>query len=133
MADINARLLWEIFRHARSWLANLSRAGQKRRGESVAALRGVIKASRMTAAYLRQLGDTGKQDHAREAELAVLWTDLGFALEDLGIENLSKRCRISGKHWSQPDHYSRDFLEKADIRLDRMESLANEILHQSGS
>jgi hypothetical protein len=132
MADVNARLLWDIFRHVRSWLANLSRAGQKRRGESVAALRGVIKASRMTAVYLRQLGDTGRQNHTREAELAVLWTDLGFALEDLGIGKLAKRCRISGKHWSQPNHYDRDFLEKADISLDRMETLANEILHQVG-
>ena len=130
MADVNARLLWDIFRYVRSWLANLSRAGQKRRGESVAALRGVIKASRMTAAYLRQLGDTGLQDHAREAELAVLWTDLGFALEDLGIGKLAKRCKISGKRWSQPDHYDHDFLEKADISLDRMEALATEILQQ---
>ena len=133
MADVSARLLWDIFRHVRSWLANLSRAGTRRREESVAALRGVVKASRMTAAYLRQIGDTGRQDYAREAELAVLWTELGFALEDLGIGKLAKRCRISGKHWSQPDHYGREFLEKADISLDRMESLANEILRQVGN
>jgi hypothetical protein len=104
MAEISAGLLWEIFTHVRSWLANLNRAGQ--------------------------LDETGRRDHNTEQSLAVRWTELGFRLEDLGISKLAKRCQITGKHWSDPDHYDRDFLEKADVSLDRMERLATEILHQ---
>ena len=130
MAEISAGLLWEIFTHVRSWLANLSRAGEQRKHQSIEALRGIITASRRTAVYLRQLDETGCRDHDREQDLAVRWTELGFLLEDLGIAKLAKRCQITGKHWSDPDHYDRDFLEKADISLDRMERLATEILHQ---
>jgi hypothetical protein len=130
MAEISAGLLWEIFTHVRSWLANLNRAGEQRKRQSIDALRGIITASRQTAVYLRQLDETGRRDHNTEQSLAVRWTELGFRLEDLGISKLAKRCQITGKHWSDPDHYDRDFLEKADVSLDRMERLATEILHQ---
>ena len=130
MAEISAGLLWEIFTHVRSWLANLSRAGEQRKRQSIDALRGIITASRQTAVYLRQLDETGRRDHSIEQNLSVRWTELGFRLEDLGITRLAKRCQITGKHWSDPDHYDRDFLEKADVSLDRMERLATEILHQ---
>jgi hypothetical protein len=130
MAEINAGLLWQIFIHVRSWLANLSRAGEQRQRQSVDALRGIITAARQTAVYLRQLEETGRRDHATEQQLSVRWTELGFLLEDLGIGKLAKRCQITGKHWSDPNHYDRDFLEKADVSLDRMERLATEILHR---
>ncbi len=130
MADISAGLLWELFKHARSWLANLSRASARRKLQSKEALRGIIIASRQTAVYLRQLEETGRRDHDAEQQLSVRWTGLGFQLEDLGITRLAKRCQITGKHWSDPKHYDREFLDKADISLDRMERLATEILHQ---
>jgi len=130
MAEISAGLLWEIFTHARSWLANLNRAGEQRKRQSIQALRGIITASRQTAVYLRQLEETGLRDHPTEQNLSVRWTELGFQLEDLGITRLAKRCQITGKHWSDPSHYDREFLEKADVSLDRMERLATEILHQ---
>ena len=74
--------------------------------------------------------DTGIRCHDTEAHLSILWTELGFALQDIGINKLAKRCQIKGKHWASPDHYDNDFLQKADISLDRMEKLANEILLQ---
>jgi hypothetical protein len=128
MEYLSASLLVELFRHVRSWLANLSRAGQGRKEASRAALRGVIKAARETAVYVRRLEDLGTRDHATEARLAGLWTDLAHALEDLGIHRLAKRCDISGRHWADPSHYDREFLERADVRLERMESLARQIL-----
>jgi hypothetical protein len=130
VAEISAGLLWELIKHARSWLANLSRAGERRKRQSMAALRGIIIASRQTAVYLRQLEESGRRDHEAERRLSTRWTELGFELEDLGITKLAKRCQIAGKHWSDPNHYDRDFLERADISLDRMERLATEILHQ---
>jgi hypothetical protein len=130
MAEISAGLLWELFKHARSWLANLSRASEQRQRQSIEALRGIITASRQTAVYLRRLEETGRRDHATEERLSVRWTELGFQLEDLGITKLAKRCQVTGKHWSDPDHYDPEFLEKADVSLDRMERLATGILHQ---
>lgn len=130
MAELSAGLLWQIFIHVRAWLANLSRAGEQRKRQSIDALRGIITAARQTAVYLRKLDETGHRDHAAEENLSVRWTELGFRLEDLGITKLAKRCQITGKHWSDPSHYDREFLEKADVSLERMERLATEILHQ---
>lgn len=128
MDNLNTNLLWEFFKHVRAWLANLNRAGTQRKEQSVHALRGVIKASRETAVYVRWMRDRSERKHEMEARLAVLWTELGFALEDLGIGKLAKRCQIAGKHWSDPDHYDAAFLKKADISLERMEHLAREIM-----
>jgi hypothetical protein len=130
MDVISSSQLWEILKHAGSWLANLGRASRERKEQSVRAVRNVITASRETAVYVRQLKETGKRNHATEAHLSVLWTELSFALEDIGISKLAKRCHINGKHWADPDHYDREFLQKADVSLDRMEKLANQILIQ---
>ncbi len=122
--------LWELIKHAGKWVSNLKRAKDDRKKESVAALRRVIVAARKTAVYMRQLKETGKKSHATEAELSELWTELGFALQDLGIEKLAKRCDIKGKQWAQPEKMDITFLEKADIGLERMEQLANEVLRE---
>jgi hypothetical protein len=128
MPGVSSALLWDVFKHVRAWLANLNRAGQARKQQSVKALREVVTAARETAVYMRQMQDTGARDHGTERRLAVLWTELGFALRDLGIEKLAKRCQITGKDWSRPGHYDREFLDKADVSLERMEQLALEIL-----
>ncbi len=122
--------IWEILKHVRSWLANLDRAGKERKQQSIRALREVVIASRETAVYMRQMQDTGVRNHESEAHLSVLWTNLGFELQDIGIDKLAKRCQIKGKEWANPDHYDDDFLKKADVSLERMEKLANEILSQ---
>ena len=122
--------IWEILKHVRSWLANLDRASKERKQQSIRALREVVIASRETAVYIRQMQDTGSRNHETEAHLSVLWTALGFELQDIGIDKLAKRCQIKGKEWANPDHYDTDFLKKADVSLERMEKLANEILLQ---
>ena len=96
MAEISAGLLWDLFKHARSWLVNLNRAGERRKRESKEALRGIILASRQTAVYLRQLEDSGRRDHEAERRLSTRWTELGFELEDLGIGKLAKRFTEDG-------------------------------------
>lgn len=78
--------------------------------------------------YVRQIQDTQQADHATERHLAKCWTQLGFDLDDLGLSKLAKRCHITGKHWADPKFYTDDFLQKADISLDRMERLAKQIL-----
>lgn len=127
---VSAISIWELVKHTGSWISNLKRAKSARKLESIIALRKVILAARKTSVYVRQLHETGRQTHQTEAEIAVLWTELGFALEDLGIGKLAKRCRISGKHWANPSQSDLQFLEKANIGLASMEQLANELLRE---
>ena len=128
MALISERILWELFRHLRSWLANLQRAGKERKRQSIDALRAVVVACRHTRAYLRGLQDTATQNHAEEARLAGMWTELEFRLSDLGLSKLAKRCDISGRYWSDPGRLDDDFMQKADVGLDRMEQLARQMI-----
>lgn len=128
MDALSSKVLGELFNHGTRWLSNLRRANDKRKQASVQALRKVITASRETAVYVRQLNDIGKRDHNTEKHLSLLWTELGFALEDLGIQKLAKRCQIKGKHWSNPEHYDKEFLDKADVNLDKMERIARTVL-----
>ncbi len=125
--------LWELVKHAGSWLGNLKRAKNARKQESIDALRKVVIAARKTSVYMRQLQEAGKRSHETEAELAVLWTELGFALQDLGVTKLAKRCCIKGKQWADPSQFDKDFLEKADVGLEKMEQLANEVLLEINS
>jgi len=128
MAPISDISLWQLLKHLSQWLGNLSRAKQQRQRESIEALRAVVLAARHTQAYLRQLEDTGNQDHATEAKLAGLWTELGFRLIDLGLSKLAKRCDIRGRYWANPNNLDADFLQRADIGLERMEQLARQLL-----
>ena len=128
MAVVSEVSLWQLFKHLSQWLGNLSRAKQQRQRESIEALRAVVVAARHTQAYLRQLDDTGQQDHSAEAKLAALWTELGFRLNDLGLAKLAKRCDIRGRYWANPDTLDKDFLKRADIGLDRMEKMALQLL-----
>jgi len=130
MALISDSVLWELFRHLKSWLTNLQRAGDARKRESVEALRAVVVAARHTQTYLRRLRDHGEQDHTEEARLASMWTELGFRLGDLELTSLAKRCDISGRYWADPDQFEEDFLRKADIGLARMEQLARQMIAQ---
>ncbi|MFV1922484.1 MAG: hypothetical protein ACMZ63_07775 [Methylotenera sp.] len=122
--------LWELIKNASRWLVNLRRASKARQLESITALRKVLLAARKTTVYLRQLDDTKKRDYSREAELTTLWTELSFALEDLNVPKLAKRCSINGKQWADPKSMNNDFLDKADAGLERIEQLANQLLAQ---
>jgi len=128
LSPLTATQLWELVRHLGRWLANLRRAGEQRRRESVAALRRVTVTARATRAYLRKLRDTGQADHAHEAKLSQMWTELGFLLQDLGLHALARRCDITGGYWADPAQFDREFLDKADIGLGRMERLAKQMV-----
>jgi hypothetical protein len=120
--------LWELVKHLKQWLVNLRNAGQARKTESIDALRAVIVAARQTSAYVRRLNDIGQQDHAEEADLSAMWTELSFKLADLKLTKLAKRCDIKGRYWANPAQFDAEFLEKADIGLARMEQLARQMV-----
>ena len=110
------------------YLANLARAGQKRRNESRAALQGVIRATRQTRVYIRELDARGKRDFAKEERLSDTWTKLSFELRKLGVSALAKRCDIAGGYWADPDQFSAEFLAKARVRLGDLELEAKGLL-----
>ena len=128
MAPLADSSLWELVKHLKQWLINLRRAGRARKRESIDALRAVIVAARATRVYLRRLAANGQHDHDEEARLARLWTELGFVLADLGLGALAKRCDVSGRYWSDPAQFEREFLDRADIGLERMEQLARQMV-----
>ena len=132
MEPISSSTLYNLFRHGLQWLGNLRRARHGRIEESVQALRKVITAARETAVYLRQLKATGRPDHQVERHLTRLWTELGFALQDLGIHKLAKRCQITGARWADPARFDEAFLDKADVSLEKMEQLALQLLAEAG-
>ena len=120
--------LWELVKHLKQWLTNLNRASNARQRQSTEALRAVVIVARHTQAYVRLLNDTLNQDHAQEAKLSEMWTELGFRLTDLGLSKLAKRCDIKGRYWADPDRFDSEFLQKADVGLERMEQLARQML-----
>ncbi|WP_134056693.1 hypothetical protein [Rheinheimera aquimaris] len=122
--------LWELIKHLKQWLANLKRASDQRKNQSVNALRSVIIAARNTTAYIRQINESGVQSHATEARLSEQWTRLGFELNDLGLSKLAKRCEVKGRYWADPNQFDDSFLEKADISLVRMEQLARQMVSE---
>lgn len=128
MEVLGSAALWDLIKNASRWLVNLRRANQTRQKASIKALRKVVIAARKTAVYVRQLDDTKQRNYSTEIELATLWTELSFALDDLKVPKLAKRCLINGKQWADPNSMSKDFLAKADAGLDRIEQLANQLL-----
>lgn len=128
MALITDISLWALIKHLKLWLTNLRRAGDQRKQQSIKALRAVILAARNTGVYLRKLNDGARQDHAQEAKLSQMWTELSFVLKDLGLGALAKRCDITGRYWADPAQFDREFLDRADVGLARMEQLARQLV-----
>ncbi|MEZ5553817.1 MAG: hypothetical protein R3E82_23275 [Pseudomonadales bacterium] len=122
--------LWDLLKHTAAWIRNLSRASDKRKAESIAAVREVVQASRSTAVYMRELQNNGKRNYGAENQLSMIWTNLSFRLTDLGLDTLAKKCDIKGRHWADPEQFDSDFLENADVKLETMERTALLILQQ---
>lgn len=130
MIALTAKDWLELVIHLKKWVTNLRRAGKQRQHESKAALRDVIKAVRHTTVYSRSLKQNKKTSLKQERELSLLWTDLSFQLEDLGLTKLAKRCHITGIYWSDPLQLDKDFLDKAAVGLADIERLAKLNLQQ---
>lgn len=125
---LNPVELRTLLTHIVRWLANLGRANAARKQASIAAVREVILVARRTATYLRHVEQTGQQDVKQEQDLAERWTRLGFAMQDLGLSKLAKRCDIRGRAWADPAQFTPEFIEKADVSLESIERLAAQAL-----
>jgi len=113
-----------IITHIKKWVTNLLRAKSERKKQSNEALRAVIRAVRETTIYLRNLREGGQKSIEKERELSLLWTELSFKLEDIGLEKLANRCSLKSRYWADPDAFNKTFFNQADIRLSDIEQLA---------
>ncbi len=127
-SPVTQSVLQSLLSNLGRYLANLARAGQKRREESRRALQGVIRATRQTRVYVRELDARGKRDFKKEERLSDTWTKLGFELKALGVHALAKRCDIAGGYWADPDQFSPEFLARARIRLGDLELEAKSLI-----
>ncbi len=124
MIALTAKEWIELLTHLKKWVSNLRRASKQRKLESKMALRDVIKAIRKTTIYARSLQQNKAISVQQESELSLLWTELSFKLDDLGLTKLAKRCHITGIYWSDPSLLNTDFLDKAQVGLADIERLA---------
>lgn len=120
--------LWELAKHASTWLVNLRRAKQARKQQSIEAMRKVITSARQTGIYLRYLREGAARSRQKEEELAILWTELSFELADLGLDKLALRCRLKGKHWESAELVGSRYFDKAELALKRLEMIADQVL-----
>jgi len=116
---------WTIITHVKKWITNLSRAKSERKRQSKEALRAVIKAVRETTIYLRSLREGAKKSINKEKDLSLLWTELSFRVEDIGLKKLANRCSLKGRYWADPAVFDEAFLKNAAIRLSDIEILAD--------
>ena len=127
MTTLSPDNLWDLFKHVKSWLINLERASEKRKKESIEALRAVLSAVRETESYMRRLKTKGR-DHAIEDRLSALWTELSYKLSDIGLEKLAKKCYMKGKYWANREKYSDDYFDKYGISLELIEHIVKKHL-----
>ncbi len=122
--EITAADLIAALTHVKRWISNLRRAGDTRKAESRKALRSVILAIRETEIYIRHIKDGGRKSIKTERELSLRWTELSFALEDIGLKKLANRCRVTGKFWADPSGFDQAFLGQLAKRLNELEQLS---------
>ncbi|CAG0988167.1 hypothetical protein ANRL3_02584 [Anaerolineae bacterium] len=115
-----------LIKYLIQWLRSLSKASDKRKIDCMQAVEAVIIGVRKTERYCRER-DQGKVNPDTEAQLAVMWTELGFQLEALGVKKLAKRCDVKGQYWASPQKFSEEWWDKADIGLASVERLARGI------
>ncbi|MGR8947838.1 MAG: hypothetical protein ACU84Q_07315 [Gammaproteobacteria bacterium] len=129
-SEISQASSLSLFTHLKKWASNLRRANIERKSESMATLQAVTPAVRKTAVFCPKLKRRGERNEENEEELSLSWTNLGFRLDELNLGSLAKQCQISGKDWSDPEHYSADILATADVSLDAIKKFAFSLLQE---
>ena len=115
-----------LARYLLQWLRGLAQASEDRKRECLHAVEAVLAATRRTQRYLEER-ERGQTDPRTEAQLAVMWTELGFQLEGLGIKKLAKRCDVKGMYWSNRRKFEAEWWQQADIGLEAVARLARQL------
>lgn len=122
--------LWPVIINLKKWIANLKRAKDARKKESIDALRQLILTVRTTNVYIKTI-PSNKRNYEKENELSMEWTKLGFELKDLGIEKASKKCEEYGKYWSRVMLLDELTINKIQDGMTVLELEANLIINET--
>ncbi len=124
-----AGTLTALAKYLAQWLRGLGNASDARKVACIDAINSVISGVRRTQVYCRKR-DSGHSSLDTEAELAVMWTELGHKLETLGVKKLAKRCDVKGRYWASPQEFSAEWLTQADVALVSVDRLARQLKAQ---
>lgn len=108
------------------WLTRLAKTSGEEKKKCLTAVEEVVGAVRRTEAYCRAR-DAGHTDIRTEGDLAEMWTRIGYSLRSVGATALAKRCDVKGRYWANPEKFSDEWWDAADIGLDSVEKLAHQI------
>lgn len=114
-----------------AWLAYIRDASDKKRAKEQRAIEAIYTAAASTRAYINDVQPpvgrgTDPRDPRREAELSNLWMSAGLALQRVDNQ-LAQRCEVKSGYWSDPDDWSPAQVRFADIELDKVFTLADEL------
>jgi hypothetical protein len=113
------------------WLTYIRDASEKKRAEEQRAIQAIYTAAASTRSYINDVQPpigrgADPRDQNREAELSNLWMNAGLALQRIDYE-LAQKCEVKSGYWSNPDGWSPAQVRLADIELDKVFALADEL------
>ncbi len=113
------------------WFKILERKRQLR-NEEREAVKAIHMAVNQTRAYIHSLGETGcqspRRDLTKEAAISALWSDAYKALADVD-QDLANRCLIKSGYWSEPDVWTQEQVNAANISLSSISKEAELMLN----
>ncbi|HEY0549257.1 MAG TPA: hypothetical protein VGF13_06610 [Verrucomicrobiae bacterium] len=91
------------------------------------ALMAVLTAANQTRGYIAATQRGKPQDIEREHALSNLWETCSFALQPFDFD-VSRRCRLKGEYWRDPDQWSEEDIAETRIGLERVAREAEYLL-----
>lgn len=111
-------------------LFGLARRGQtQRQKEYDEALKSLYDALIETQIYIAVLHRDDRPARKKEAELSRLWRDASRKLKGIDSE-LAEICFDKGTYWINPEEWSQDDIQRANIGISKVCNLAKEMLNQ---
>jgi hypothetical protein len=86
-----------------------------------------MKALNETDIYLARLRKGRPESQREEADLSRVWTEAAAALRGVD-DDFAHRCQLKGRFWADPDSWTVEELEKAQIGIKEVMHDADRLL-----
>jgi hypothetical protein len=105
-----------------AWLAMQRQAHNRARDQEKAAIEAIYRAANETRQYINRVSEpygrgNESRDRDKEDELSRLWMEASNAMLDVSI-GLADRCMIKSGYWNEPENWTTEEVQVADISLD---------------
>ncbi|MFZ1701242.1 MAG: hypothetical protein WBO10_14865 [Pyrinomonadaceae bacterium] len=118
--DIDAGILITLFSQIREWLNRADTKSTKRQAEVKSALKSIYLAAFETKSYLAAIHERNEQQNVEiEKSLSRLWADAAVELRTID-KDLSDRCLVKGRYWSNPSEWSREEIDESRINVNEV-------------